>query len=131
VLLNNSPTVIDRLNDLPIKTVDGATVYMRDVAHVRDGFPPQTNIVRVDGGRAVLMTVLKSGSTSTIAIVDGVRHLLPLLKQTLPASLNIAALSDQSLFVKAAVSGVVREGVIAATLTSLMILLFWARGARP
>ena len=124
VLLNNSPTVIDRLNDLPIKTVDGATVYMRDVAHVRDGFPPQTNIVRVDGGRAVLMTVLKSGSTSTIAIVDGVRHLLPLLKQTLPASLNIAALSDQSLFVKAAVSGVVREGVIAATLTSLMILLF-------
>ncbi len=82
MLLNNSPAVIDRLNDLPIKTVDGATVYMRDVAHVRDGSPPQTNIVRVDGGRAVLMTVLKSGSTSTIAIVDGVKQLLPLLKQT-------------------------------------------------
>ena len=124
ILLNNSPAVIERLNDLPIKTVDGSTVYMGDVAHVRDGSPPQTNIVRVDGGRAVLMTVLKSGSTSTIAIVDGVKRLLPLIKQTLPASLNVATLADQSLFVKAAVSGVVREGVIAATLTSLMILLF-------
>jgi len=124
VSLNNSPGVIDLLNDLPIKTIDGTTVYMRDVAHVRDGSPPQTNIVRVNGGRAVLMTLLKSGETSTIAIVDGAKALLPLIEQTLPPSLNIATLSDQSLFVKAAVSGVVREGVIAAALTSLMILLF-------
>ena len=124
ISLNNSPEVIDHLNDLPIKTINGTTVYMRDVAHVRDGAPPQTNVVRVDGGRAVLMTILKSGSTSTIAIVDGVKSLLPILKETLPASLRIVPLSDQSLFVKAAVSGVVREGIIAAALTSLMILLF-------
>ncbi|MFA6117570.1 MAG: efflux RND transporter permease subunit [Sphingomonas sp.] len=124
IRLNNSPEVIDQLNDLPIRTVDGGTVFMRDVAHVRDGSPPQRNVVRVDGGRAVLMTVLKSGSASTIAIVDQVKALLPKLKETLPASLNVAALADQSLFVKAAVSGVVREGVIAAALTSLMILLF-------
>ncbi|UAK25954.1 efflux RND transporter permease subunit [Sphingomonas nostoxanthinifaciens] len=122
--LNNSPAVIDRLNDLPIKTVDGVTVFMRDVAHVRDGSPPQQNVVHVDGARSVLMTILKAGSSSTIAIVDGVKATLPKLKETLPSDLNIQALSDQSLFVKAAVSGVVREGAIAATLTSLMILLF-------
>ncbi len=122
--LNNSPTVIDDLNDLPIKTIDGATVTMRDVAHVRDGSPPQRNVVRVDGGRAVLMTILKSGSASTIAIVDQVKALLPKLRETLPSSLKVDLLSDQSIFVKAAVSGVIREGVIAATLTSLMILLF-------
>jgi len=122
--LNNSPAVIDKLNDLPIKTDDGTTVFMRDVAHVRDGSPPQQNVVHVDGGRAVLMTILKSGSASTIAIVDGVKALLPKLKETLPAGLDIQTLSDQSLFVKAAVSGVIREGVIAAALTSLMILLF-------
>jgi multidrug efflux pump subunit AcrB len=124
VRLNNSPAVIDQLNNLPIKTIDGATVYMRDVAHVRDGSPPQRNVVRVDGGRAVLMTVLKAGSASTIAIVDQVKALLPKLKETLPPSLKIQPLSDQSLFVKAAVSGVIHEGVIAAALTSLMILLF-------
>ena len=124
VRLNNSPEVVDQLNDLPIRTVDGATVYMRDVAHVRDGSPPQRNVVRVNGGRAVLMTVLKSGSASTIAIVDQVKALLPRLKETLPPSLKVEALSDQSLFVKAAISGVVREGAIAAVLTSLMILLF-------
>jgi multidrug efflux pump subunit AcrB len=124
VRLNNSPAVIDRLNDLPIRTVDGSTVTIRDVAHVRDGSPPQQNVVHVDGSRAVLMTVLKAGSSSTIAIVDGVKALLPKLKETLPPSLDIQLLSDQSLFVKAAVSGVIREGVIAATLTSLMILLF-------
>ncbi|CUS44200.1 MAG: efflux RND transporter permease subunit [Pseudomonadota bacterium] len=122
--LNNSPEVIEQLNDLPIKTVDGSTVYMRDVAHVRDGSPPQRNVVRVDGGRAVLMTILKSGSASTIAIVDQVMALLPKLKETLPPNLLVAPLSDQSLFVKAAVSGVIREGVLAAALTSLMILLF-------
>jgi multidrug efflux pump subunit AcrB len=124
IRLNNSPEVVDQLNDLPIKTVDGATVYMRDVAHVRDGSPPQRNEVRVDGRRSVLMTVLKSGSASTIAIVDQVRALLPKLKETLPPELKIVPLSDQSLFVKAAISGVVREGAIAALLTSLMILLF-------
>ena len=86
--LNNSPEVIDHLNDLPIKTIDGSTVYMRDVAHVRDGSPPQVNVVRVDGGRAVLMTVLKSGSASTITIVDQAKALLSKFKETLPASLN-------------------------------------------
>ncbi|MBS0284580.1 MAG: efflux RND transporter permease subunit [Proteobacteria bacterium] len=122
--LNNSPSVIDDLNRLPIRTVDGATVTIGDVAHVRDGSPPQRNEVRVDGGRAVLMTVLKSGSASTIAIVDQAKALLPKLRETLPPSLKIDLLADQSLFVKAAVSGVVREGMIAAALTSLMILLF-------
>ena len=124
VRLNNSPSEIDDLNKLPIKTVDGATVTIGDVAHVRDGSPPQRNVVRVDGGRAVLMTVLKAGSASTIAIVDQVKALLPKLKETLPPTLTIQALADQSLFVKAAVSGVVREGLLAAALTSLMILLF-------
>ena len=124
VRLNNSPDAIEQLGDLPIHTMDGATLAMRDVAHVHDGSPPQTNVVRVDGRRAVLMTVLKSGSASTVAIVDDVKALLPRLAQTLPPSLNISALADQSLFVKAAVSGVIREGVIAAALTSLMILLF-------
>ncbi len=124
VRLNNSPEAIEQLNDLPIRVVDGATVYMRDVAHVHDGSPPQRNVVRVDGHRSVLMTILKSGSASTVAIVDQVKALLPGLRETLPAGLSIATLSDQSLFVKAAVSGVVREGAIAAALTSLMILLF-------
>jgi multidrug efflux pump subunit AcrB len=124
VKLNNSPSAIEALNDLPVKTVGGTTIYMRDVAHVRDGSPPQTNVVRVNGGRAVLMTVLKSGTASTLAIVQNVKDLLPRLKQSLPKSLNITAIGDQSVFVKAAVSGVVREGVIAAALTSLMILLF-------
>jgi multidrug efflux pump subunit AcrB len=124
VKLNDSPVSIDALNDLPIKTVNGATIYIRDVAYVHDGSPPQRNVVRVDGRRAVLMTVLKSGSASTLAIVDGVKALLPKLKETLPPSLHISLVGDQSLFVKAAVSGVVKEGVIAAALTSLMILLF-------
>ena len=124
VRLNNSPSAIEALNDLPIKTVNGATIYMRDVAHVRDGYPPQQNIVRVNGSRAALMTILKSGTASTLSIVDGVKGLLPRLKQSLPAALNITPLADQSLFVRAAVSGVVKEGVIAASLTSLMILLF-------
>ncbi len=124
VKLNNSPAAVDELNDLPIKTVNGATIYIRDVAHVRDGSPPQRNEVRVNGTRAVLMNVLKSGSASTIAIVDGVKSIIPRLKQTLPASLKVQPLADQSLFVKAALSGVVKEGLIAASLTSLMILLF-------
>jgi multidrug efflux pump subunit AcrB len=124
IQLNNSPQNIDQLNDLPIKTVGGATVFIRDVAYVHDGAPPQTNIVRVDGRRSVLMTVLKSGSTSTLAIVAAVKAALPRIAASLPSSLKIIPLSDQSIFVKAAIAGVVREGVIAASLTSLMILLF-------
>ena len=124
VRLNSSPSAIDALGDLPIRTVDGSTIYMHDVAHVRDGSPPQRNVVHVDGGRAVLMTVLKAGSASTITIVDQVRALLPRLGETLPAALKVTPLADQSLFVKSAISGVVKEGAIAATLTSLMILLF-------
>ncbi|MDR3513072.1 MAG: efflux RND transporter permease subunit [Caulobacteraceae bacterium] len=124
IKLNNSPDAVEELNDLPVKTVNGATVYIRDVAHVRDGFPPQRNEVRVDGRRSVLMSVLKSGSASTLAIVGGVKALLPKLQETLPPGLHVALLNDQSLFVKAAVSGVIKEGVIAAALTSLMILLF-------
>ena len=124
VRLNDSPEAFDELNNLPIKTVGGATVYVRDVAHVRDGSPPQTNVVRVNGRRSVLATVLKSGSASTLSIVDGVKQILPRLEQTLPPSFKVLLLGDQSVFVKAAVSGVVREGVIAAALTSLMILLF-------
>ncbi len=124
IKLNNSPETIEGLNDLPVKTVNGATIYIRDVAHVRDGSPPQGNEVRVDGRRAVLMSILKSGSASTLAIVDGVKSILPKLKETLPASLHIEPLNDQSVFVKAAVSGVVKEGILAAVLTSLMILIF-------
>ncbi len=122
--LNDSPTAIAALNDLPIKVVNGATIYIHDVANVRDGSPPQQNVVRVDGHRSVLMTVLKSGSASTLSIVAGVKAALPKIQETLPPSLKILQLDDQSLFVKAAVSGVIREGVIAAALTSLMILLF-------
>jgi len=124
VKLNNSPALIDELNSLPVKQVGNATIYMRDVAHVRDGAPPQRNVVRMDGRRGVLMTILKSGTASTLDIVDSVKALLPRLKQTLPASLKVVSLADQSIFVRAAVSGVVKEGVIAAALTSLMILLF-------
>jgi multidrug efflux pump subunit AcrB len=124
VKLNNSPSVIAELNRMPVKQVNGATIYMGDVAHVRDGFPPQRNEVRMDGQRGVLMTVLKSGSASTLDIVDNVKAILPRLEQTLPKSLKVVALDDQSIFVRAAISGVVREGAIAAALTSLMILLF-------
>jgi multidrug efflux pump subunit AcrB len=124
VKLNDSPETIEELNDLPIKTVGGATIYIRDVGHVLDGSPPQQSIVHVDGARAVLTTILKNGSASTLAIVQGVKDALPRLKQILPAGFKIVPLNDQSLFVKAAISGVVREGVIAAALTSLMILLF-------
>ena len=124
VKLNDSPDDVQALNDLPIKTVNGATIYVRDVAHVRDGYPPQTNEVRVDGRRSVLMSVLKTGQASTLAIVAGVKAALPRIEQALPPATHIALLNDQSLFVKAAVSGVIKEGVIAAALTSLMILLF-------
>ena len=124
VKLNNAADSIAGLNNLPVKTVDGATVFMRDVAHVRDGSPPQTTIVHVDGGRAVLTTILKNGSASTLDVVQGVKDVLPRVKALLPDSLKIDLLNDQSIFVKAAISGVVREGALAAALTSLMILLF-------
>jgi multidrug efflux pump subunit AcrB len=124
VKLNNSAETIEELNNLPIKTVDGATIYIRDVAQVRDGAPAQTNVVHVDGGRAVLSTVLKNGSASTLAIVQGVKDRLPTLRETLPPEFEITPLNDQSVFVKGAVSAVIHEGVIAAALTSVMILLF-------
>ena len=124
VLLNDAPQVIEDLNSLPIKTVDGATILIGDVAHVRDGYPPQQNVVRVDGHRSVLMRVLKSGSASTLSIVEGVKAVLPRVKLSLPPAFKVLLIGDQSVFVKAAVSGVIREGVIAAALTSLMILLF-------
>ena len=124
VKLNNSADTIEALNDLPVKTVNGATILMRDIGHVRDGSSPQTNIVHVDGGRAALMTVLKNGKASTLAIVQGVKDRLGPLRENLPDGFKITPLNDQSTFVKSAVSGVVREGAIAAALTSLMILLF-------
>src|SRR5438309_9119925 len=110
-------------NGLPIKTVDGTVVYMRDVAYVHDGNPPQTNVVHVDGKSAVLLSVVKAGATSTLSIISGIKQLLPSVSQTLPASLKLAPIGDQSEFVTSAVSSVVREGVIAAALTGMMILL--------
>jgi multidrug efflux pump subunit AcrB len=123
---NSAPSLLDALNDMPIKTVNGAVVYIRDVAHVRDGNPPQTNIVRVDGRRAIMMNVLKTGSTSTLDIIENVRKIIssPSLKGQLPPQLKIVTLSDQSIFVRSAVSGVVREAIIAACLTATMILIF-------
>src|ERR1700686_1606444 len=122
--LNSSPDLVSGLNDVPIKTVNGAPVYMRDVAQVRDGYQVQTNIVRTDGKRSALLTVLRHGGASTLTVVDGVKKLLPTLAATLPPALRINPLLDQSLFVRASVSGVVREATIAAILTGLMILLF-------
>src|SRR6266487_1348569 len=122
--LNSSPDLVSGLNDLPIKTVNGAPVYMRDVAQVRDGYQVQTNIVRTDGKRSSLLTVLRHGGASTLDVVDGVKKLMPAVEATVPSSLRITPLLDQSLFVRASVSGVVREATIAAVLTGLMILLF-------
>src|SRR5271168_4648332 len=122
--LNGTPTTVAELNDLPIKTVAGGTVFIHDVANVRDGFAVQQNIVRQDGQRGVLLTIEKAGATSTLAIVAGIRKALPQIASTLPPELQIHPLADQSVFVRAALNGVVREGVIAASLTSLMILVF-------
>jgi CzcA family heavy metal efflux pump len=122
--MNGSPPTIAALNDIPVRTVNGATTYLREVAHVRDGFSPQTNIVRQNGQRGVLIPVMKSGSTSTLSIVDALRALLPSARAALPADLTITSLFDQSVFVKAAVEGVIHEAVIAAALTAAMILLF-------
>jgi multidrug efflux pump subunit AcrB len=124
VRLNNAVASIEELNEVPIKTAAGATIHVKDVGHVRDGSPPQQSIVHVDGVRAVLTTILKVGQTSTLNIVQGVKDKLPKLQETLPADFKIVQLNDQSLFVKSAVSGVIHEGLIAAALTSLMILLF-------
>ena len=121
---NSAPTIVDQLNDLPIRAVNGAVIYVRDVAHVRDGNPPQTNIVRVDGKRAILMSILKVGSASTLDIIAGIRSKLESIKGQLPPQLQINALSDQSIFVRSAISGVVREAIIAACLTATMILIF-------
>jgi multidrug efflux pump subunit AcrB len=121
---NSAPLLIGDLNDLPIKTVNGAVIYIRDVAHVRDGSPPQTNIVRVDGKRAILMSVMKTGSSSTLEIIKEVHEKLDSMQGQLPPELRINALSDQSIFVRGAISGVVREAIIAACLTAIMILVF-------
>ncbi len=124
VALNDAPRDYAELEDLPIRTVDGTVVFMRDVAHIRDGSPPQTNVVHVDGTHAVLMTILKSGAASTLDIINDVRKLLPQIRASLPPSLDLKAVGDQSAFVMSAVMGVVREGLIAAGLTGLMILVF-------
>src|ERR1700688_1537711 len=124
VNLNDSPAAIDAFNNLPVKTVNGTVVYMRDVAYVHDGSPPQINAVHVNGASAVLLTIMKAGASSTLDIINGVKSLLPSISQTLPSSLKLTAVGDQSVFVTDAVSSVVREGVIAAALTGMMILLF-------
>jgi multidrug efflux pump subunit AcrB len=124
IQLNNSPLKIEELGDLPVKVVNGATVYVRDVANVRDGNPPQTNIVHVNGNRSVLMSVLKAGYISTLDIVEGIKKKVVEVKGTLPDALKVGFVGDQSLFVRGAIAGVVREGIIAALLTSVMILLF-------
>ena len=121
---NSAPQAVAELNDLPVRSVNGAMVYIRDVAHVRDGFPPQTNIVRVNGQRASLLSVIKTGNASTLDIVKGIRDKLSVLKSQVPPNLKMTPLSDQSLFVRASINGVVREAIIAACLTALMILIF-------
>ncbi|HEY4782221.1 MAG TPA: efflux RND transporter permease subunit, partial [Chthoniobacterales bacterium] len=122
--LNASPQTIAELNDLPIRTVNGTTLYVHDVAHVRDGFAPQTNIVRQDGVRGTLLSVMKNGGASTIDIVKNIRAMLPGIAQTLPPDLQLTPLFDQSLFVRAAIQGVLNEALTAACLTTAMILLF-------
>jgi multidrug efflux pump subunit AcrB len=124
VQLNDAPSSIRAIADMPVKSANGTTVYMRDVADVTDGSPPQTNIVHVDDKRSVLLTVLKNGSASTLSIIAGIRQKVADAKASLPDNLRIDAIGDQSIFVRSAISGVAREGLIAAVLTSLMILLF-------
>jgi len=124
IKVNSSPVVLDDLNNLPIKTVNGATVYMKDVAQVRDGFSVQNNIVRTNGSRGVLMTITRTGKASTLAIVNDVKAALPRILATIPPELKVTLLGDQSVFVRASIQGVVREALIAAALTGMMILLF-------
>jgi multidrug efflux pump subunit AcrB len=122
--LNADVKTVQELNDLPIKTVGSSVIYLRDVATASDGFAPQTNIVRQDGHRAALVSILKAGDASTIDVVKGVRQMLPRVAQTLPPGLRIQPLSDQSIFVRGSINGVIREAIIAAALTGLMILIF-------
>jgi len=124
VTVNANPRTVAELNDLPITNRNGSVIYVRDVAHVRDGYPPQTNIVRRDGHRGVLMSVLKTGSASTLDIIKTIKERLPAIRNQLPLGFNVDLVGDQSLFVRAAIDGVVREAVIAALLTATMILLF-------
>ena len=124
VRVNSSPVALEDLNNLPIKTVNGATVFMKDVAQVRDGFSVQTNIVRTNGSRGVLITITRSGKASTLSIVNAVKAALPRILANVPPELKVTALADQSVFVRASIQGVVREALIAAALTGLMILLF-------
>jgi len=124
VVLNSSPSALSDIGNLPIRIVNGSMVYIRDVAQVRDGFIPQTNIVRQDGSRGALVTILKSGSASTLDIIDRVKAVLPQIKSTLPPDLELKPEFDQSVFVRAALTGVIKEAVIAALLTAAMILLF-------
>ena len=124
VEMNGTPKTIAELNDLPVKTINGATLYMRDVAHIRDGFAPQTNIVRQDGNRGALMSIYKNGKASTLQIVSGVKGIVQQAAQALPPELKVTSLFDQSLFVRASIYGVLREGLIAAALTAVMILIF-------
>jgi CzcA family heavy metal efflux pump len=124
VRMNTSVLTVPELNDLPVKVVGNSTIYLRDVANIRDGFAPQTNIARQDGNRGVLLSILKAGNASTLDVVKGIRGLLPRVEQTLPPQLKIHPLADQSVFVRSAVSGVIREAVIAACLTGIMILIF-------
>ena len=121
---NAAPQTIADLNRIPIKTIGSTTIYIKDVAWVRDGFPPQTNIVRVNGQRSVLLTIQKAGEASTLSVISGIKALLPQIKTTVPPQLDIAPLADQSIFVRGAISGVVRETLIAACLTAFMILTF-------
>ena len=122
--INSAPKTIADLNQIPVKTVGSTTIYLRDVAYVRDGFPPQTNIARVDGQRASLLTILKTGNASTLDIISGIKSLLPTIQAGLPQDLVIKPLADQSLFVRASIDGVIKEATIAACLTGLMILIF-------
>src|SRR3984885_14328948 len=124
VEMNGTPETVAELNDLPVKTVNGSTLYMRDVAHIRDGFAPQTNIVRQDGNRGALMSIYKNGNSSTLQIVAGIKNIVQQAAQALPPELKVTALFDQSLFVRASIYGVLREGLIAAALTAVMILIF-------
>jgi multidrug efflux pump subunit AcrB len=124
VKVNSSPLILDELNNLPIKTVNGATVYIKDVAQVRDGYSVQTNIVRNNGNRGVLLTVTRTGKASTLAIVDAIKKELPRVLANVPPELNVVALADQSIFVRSSIQGVLREALIAAALTGTMILLF-------
>src|SRR5438876_7245520 len=124
VEMNGSPRTVLELNDLPVKTWNGSTIYMKDVAHVRDGFSPQTNIVLSNGQRGVLMSIYKTGSASTIDIVDRVKQMLEFNKGSIPEGMRISTFFDQSLYVRASIQGVIREAIIAACLTAVMILLF-------